>query len=165
MTSINPKVVICGSFKEIEGIKRIRSLIESILFIEYGYCLVSRNIPSFVSGTYVYPTDQHIEDSQPLIDIHHHGKGEETQESYELRYKMMEAYFKAIDSCDLVFVYNLKDGKEYIGSGTMMEIGYAHARNKAIWFLLKPTDDNILSMFKGRPSYLLETVPDAKGSN
>jgi len=78
---------------------------------------------------------------------------------------MMEAYFKAIDSCDLVFVYNLKDGKEYIGSGTMMEIGYAHARNKAIWFLLKPTDDNILSMFKGRPSYLLETVPDAKGSN
>jgi nucleoside 2-deoxyribosyltransferase len=106
----------------------------------------------------VYPTDEHLEDSKPCIQIHHEGIGDETDKSIELRNNLMNLYFKAIDDCDLVFIYNLKDGKEHIGAGALMELGYAHAKNKKIYFLLKPTEANVLSMFAGNPEYLLEML-------
>jgi hypothetical protein len=135
-------IVICGSFKNHEEIRRFAVFLKRIIRFNGG-------------DLDVYPTQEHIDNSMPLIKIHHNGEGQETEQTYELRHKMMTLYFKAIEESKMVIIYNLKDGLEHIGSGALMELGYAHALEKDIWFLVKPTDDNVLSMFKGQPNIIL----------
>ncbi len=135
-------IVICGSFKNHDEIRRFAVFLKRIV----GLNNVDLD---------VYPTREHIENSMPLIKIHHHGEGQETQETYDLRHRLMMLYFKAIKESDVVVIYNLKDGLEHIGSGALMELGYAHALEKDIWFLVKPSDDNVLSMFEGHPNIIL----------
>ena len=134
-------VVICGSFKNHEDIRRLA------VFLKRVICFNGADLD-------VYPTQKHIDDSMPLIKIHHHNEGQESKETYELRSRMMDLYFRAIKESDIVLIYNIKDGDEHIGSGALMELGYAHALRKEIWFLVKPTDDNVLSMFEGEPKYV-----------
>ena len=93
----------------------------------------------------VFPSDVHLRSSELCIEAHHKGKGE-TEETIELRSKLMQRYFEMIDDADLVVVVNEKNGQEYYGVGTMIELGYAFAKKKVVRFKRKPTDANIMSL-------------------
>jgi len=120
------KIVIAGSFAEADKILRLREVL-------------------MIQKHDVFPTPEHVEESRIPIEAHHKGKGE-TINSLSIRANLMRRYFQKIKECDILFVMNEKNGKEYIGLGTAFEIGYAYALNKKVVFYHKPTDGNTLSM-------------------
>jgi nucleoside 2-deoxyribosyltransferase len=136
------KIVVCGSFGDLEFFYKI---LES-LKINYG-------------AENVFPNKEHMEKSMPCI-LAHHILAKETDNTIVTRASLMNNYFKKIEESDLVFVINEKNGEEYYGTGTTIEIGYALARGKNIGFIRQPTDSNILSLlriinenhYNGRPS-------------
>lgn len=93
----------------------------------------------------VFPNVDHLERSRPCIEAHHEGKGE-TTETVKIRSELMKAYFNQIDKADLIVIVNEKKGREYYGVGTTIELGYAFAKDKRIYFTMKPTNPNILSL-------------------
>ena len=125
------KVVVCGSYGDLEG---FRSVLETFRKI-YG----SKN---------VFPTEEHLVESSPCIEAHHQNKGE-TEDSLELRAKLMQRYFEHIDKAGLIIVVNEKHGKEHYGTGTAIEIGYAYAKGKTIRFARTPKENaNIVSLLR-----------------
>ena len=124
------RIVVCGSYGDLDYFLQIlRSFQE-----KYG-------------TSNVFPNKDHIERSKPCIYAHHVLK-EETDETLIIRARLMQKYFAAIDDSDLVIVINEKAGQEHYGVGTIIEMGYAHARGKKIFFTREPTNSNILSLLK-----------------
>jgi nucleoside 2-deoxyribosyltransferase len=62
----------------------------------------------------------------------------------------MKIYFDHIDRAEVVVIMNEKGGREYYGTGTTIELGYALARHKKIAFTRRPTDSNILSLMRSK---------------
>ena len=124
------KVVICGSFGDLEGFMQVLYDLQE----KYG-------------TSNVFPGKEHLEKSNPCIFAHHVTE-KETEETLIIRSKLMESYFDNIDNADLVVILNEKNGHEHYGIGTTMELGYAYARGKKICFTKQPTNANILSLLK-----------------
>lgn len=122
------KVVICGSYGDMEGFLDILEHFRR----KFG----SQNI---------FPDREHLRQSKPCIKAHHESWNE-SEVTIMLRAKLMKSYFTHIDNADLVVIRNEKNGKEYYGTGTTVELGYALARGKKVHFTRKPTDSNILSL-------------------
>jgi nucleoside 2-deoxyribosyltransferase len=122
------KVVICGSYGDIEGFLKVLEHFQK----EYG-------------EVNVFPNIEHLRQSEPCIEAHH-GSKNETEETITTRSKLMKIYFDHIEHADLVIIRNEKNGEEYYGVGTTIELGYALAKGKKIRFTRKPADSNILSL-------------------
>ena len=72
-------------------------------------------------------------------------------------YQAVLTCFKKIDDCDLIYIIN-KGG--YVGKNTLIDIGYAFARNKPI-YALEPIDDlAVMSLVKAviSPIQLVELL-------
>jgi len=93
----------------------------------------------------VFPDNRHMELSKPCIEAHH-GSSVETQETIARRSELMKNYFAQIDDADLVVIINEKNGEEYYGIGTAIELGYSLAKDKKILFVRQPTNSNIVSL-------------------
>jgi nucleoside 2-deoxyribosyltransferase len=128
------KVVVCGSYGDIGSFTRLLKRIQK----NYG----SEN---------VFPDEDHLEKAKPSI-FAHHITIKESEETIDVRSKLMLAYFDRIDKADLVIIMNEKSGREYYGVGTMMELGYALAKSKKICLTKQPTNPNILSLLKMCPN-------------
>ncbi len=124
------KVVVCGSYGDLEGFLEVLAACQE----KYGL-------------SNVFPNKEHMEKSMPCIFAHHVIE-RETEVSIATRAKLMESYFVNIDTADLVVVHNEKNGNEYYGTGTTVELGYAFAKGKKICFTRQPTNSNILSLLK-----------------
>jgi nucleoside 2-deoxyribosyltransferase len=124
------KVVVCGSYGDLEGFLEILRACQE----KYGI-------------TNVFPNKDHIEKSMQCIFAHHVIQ-KETENTIATRAKLMESYFINIDTADLVVVRNEKNGNEHYGTGTTIELGYAFARGKKIFFTRQPTNSNVLSLLK-----------------
>ena len=122
------KVVLCGSYGNLNR-----------------FLGALRQLKETYSSDNVFPTKDHLKESKSCIEAHHGGKGE-TAETLTRRSELMMEYFRRIDDADLVVILNEKEGKEYYGVGTMIELGYAVAKKKKIVFVRKPSDSNILSL-------------------
>jgi len=134
------KIVVCGSYGDIKGFLKVLERFQR----ELG----KQN---------VFPDEQHLRESKPCIEAHH-GLGEETSATLMTRSRLMKVYFRQIDLADLVVVRNEKNGKEYYGTGTAIELGYAIAKGKRILFTRKPTNSNILSLMNNLESNGKECV-------
>jgi len=122
------KVVVCGSYGDLET-----------------FCEVLEKERQEFGKENVFPTDDHLRESQICIEAHHLGKGE-TRKTVEQRAMLMQRYFDHIDEADLVVVVNEKKGQEHYGIGTMMEVGYAFAIGKNMNFIRVVTDSNVRSL-------------------
>jgi len=126
------RIVVCGSYGDME------------CFLE-----VLEHYRQRYGGQNVFPNNEHLELSRPCIEAHHGQKGE-TEDTTITRSRLMKAYFEQIDHADLIVVMNEKNGEEYYGVGTTLELGYAFAKGKRIHFTRKPTNPNILSLINGQ---------------
>jgi nucleoside 2-deoxyribosyltransferase len=124
------RVVVCGSFGDLEGFMKTLDACQE----KYGF-------------SNVFPNKDHMEKSMQCIFAHHVIE-KEAENTITTRATLMESYFANIDNADLVVVRNEKNGFEYYGTGTTIELGYAFARGKKICFTKKPTNSNILSLMK-----------------
>ncbi len=124
------KVVVCGSFGDLEGFLQILQICQHT----YGI-------------TNVFPNKDHMEKSMPCI-FAHHVMEKETENTVTTRAELMKDYFNNIDAADLVVFVNEKNGQEYYGTGTTIELGYAFSKNKKIFFTMQPTNPNLLSLLK-----------------
>ena len=124
------KVVICGSYGDLKGFLQVLRIFQE----NYG-----------ISN--VFPNKEHMEKSMPCI-FAHHVMEKETESTISARAKLMEAYFKNIEAADSIVVVNEKNGQEYYGTGTTIELGYALAKGKRLLFTRQPTNPNILSLLK-----------------
>jgi Nucleoside 2-deoxyribosyltransferase len=124
------QVVVCGSFGDLEGFLQCLHIFQA----KYG-------------TANVFPNKEHMEASMPCI-LAHHVLEKETDKTIVKRAQLMETYFKRIDAADLIVVVNQKNGEEYYGTGTTIEIGYALARGKRVHFIKEPTNPNILSLMR-----------------
>jgi nucleoside 2-deoxyribosyltransferase len=126
------KVVVCGSYGDMKTfIKTLNSCRR-----KYG----AQN---------VFPDEEHLRRSSPCIESHHGNKGE-TEATIETRSRLMKIYFEQIDHADLIVIMNEKNGEEYYGVGTTLELGYAFAKSKIIHFTREPANPNILSLINGQ---------------
>jgi nucleoside 2-deoxyribosyltransferase len=126
------RVVVCGSYGDMQRFK------ETLTHVREKFGVDN-----------VFPDEEHLERSAPCVEAHHKGKGE-SYETLKLRSEPMQKYFSQIDRADLVLIVNEKNGEEYYGVGTTVELGYAFAKKKRIEFTTKPTNANILSLLKLR---------------
>ncbi len=124
------KIVVCGSYGDMDHFLEVLAGLQD----KYG-----------VSN--VFPDNDHMEKSLPCI-FRHHVIDRDTTNTTIARSRLMESYFSHIDSADMVVILNEKDGEEYYGVGTTIELGYAFARGKRICFTKQPTNSNILSLLK-----------------
>jgi nucleoside 2-deoxyribosyltransferase len=124
------KVVVCGSYGDLEG------FLETLRFYQETYGVMN-----------VFPNTSHMEKSLPCI-FAHHVMDKDTDATIGARASLMESYFENIDRADFVIINNQKNGVEYYGTGTTMELGYAFAKGKSIVFTRQPTNSNILSLIK-----------------
>jgi nucleoside 2-deoxyribosyltransferase len=124
------KIVLCGSYGDLDNFLKVLANLQQ----KYG-------------ASNVFPDSDHIEKSMPCIFAHHVIE-RDTAKTTIARSRLMESYFRHIDSADLVVLLNEKDGEEYYGVGTTIELGYAIAKGKRIRFTRQPTDSNILSLLK-----------------
>ncbi len=122
------KVVICGSYGDL---KRFQEILE-----QYRKKYGKNN---------VFPSNEHLKQSEPCIESHH-GKNNETNETLMIRSKLMNDYFDQIEKADIIVINNEKNGMEYYGIGTTIELGFAYARKKRIIFTKDPTNPNIRSL-------------------
>jgi nucleoside 2-deoxyribosyltransferase len=122
------KVVVCGSYGD------LKVFLNWLTWYQQQY-----------GKENVFPTIQHLRDSESCINAHHKGQGE-TDQTLELRSQLMRRYFDRIGEADLVVIVNEKHGKEHYGTGTTIEIGYAFAKGKQIKFTRTPTNANVLSL-------------------
>lgn len=129
------KVVVCGTYQDIRRFKEI----------------LSRFRKEFGKGN-VFPDEEHLERSAPCVEAHHKGK-RETSETIKLRSELMRKYFSQMDDADLIVIVNEKNGEEYYGVGTTIELGYAVAKYKRIEFTMKPTNSNIVSLLSLQSSW------------
>lgn len=121
------KAVIIGSFGDL---KTIYSAIRAV--IRAGHEVTQ-------------PTVEHINASIACAEADSGGGGD-TEETIKLRARLMKEYWEFIKECEIVYVANLKFGEEYIGIGTAIDVGYAHALGKKIVFFKEPTNSNMKSM-------------------
>jgi len=128
------KVVVCGSYGDFNT------------FVE----LLDYTRKHFETEQ-VFPDQAHLDEAQPSI-MAHHVTNVETAETVDVRSKLMMHYFQAIDKADVVIVMNEKNGREYYGTGTMLELGYALAKSKIIYLTRHPTNPNIMSLLKIFPN-------------
>lgn len=128
------KVVVCGSFGDFDR------FLEVLKYVRRNFGL-----------TNVFPDDEHLKKAEPSIMAHHVTK-KETEETISARSKLMLVYFEQIDKADIIIIVNEKEGQEYYGTGTMMELGYALAKSKNIFLTKPPTNPNILSLLKACPN-------------
>jgi nucleoside 2-deoxyribosyltransferase len=126
------KVVVCGSYGD------MKTFIETL-----NSCRRKHGAQN------VFPDEEHLRCSSPCIEAHHGKKGE-TEATIETRSRLMKIYFEQIDHADLIVIMNEKNGEEYYGVGTTLELGYAFAKGKIIHFTRKPTNPNILSLINGQ---------------
>lgn len=126
------RVVVCGSYGD------MRTFTEAL-----NSCKLRHGAQN------VFPDEKHLQRSSPCIEAHHVRK-EETESTIEARSRLMKVYFEQIDHADLVVIVNEKNGKEYYGVGTTLELGYAFAKGKMLHFKRKPTNPNILSLINGQ---------------
>jgi nucleoside 2-deoxyribosyltransferase len=124
------KVVVCGSYGDLERFYKVLTACQE----KYG-------------ASNVFPDKKHMEKSIPCI-FAHHVVAKETDESISNRSKLMQSYFTHIDCADLIIIVNEKNGSEHYGVGTTIELGYAFAKGKSIFFTRPPTNSNILSLMK-----------------
>jgi nucleoside 2-deoxyribosyltransferase len=63
-------------------------------------------------------------------------------------------YFKQIDEADIVIIKNEKNGEEYCGVGTTLELGYAFAKGKMVLLTKRPTNPNLCVFYEILPTTL-----------
>jgi nucleoside 2-deoxyribosyltransferase len=129
------KVVICGSYGDFNGFIEVLHRAQ----LSYGV-------------TNVFPNQEHLEKAMPSI-FAHHVTNAESEQTTTVRSQLMLEYFHQIDRADLVIIINEKNGREYYGTGTTMELGYALAKSKKICLTKQPTNPNIKSLLK-MPTYI-----------
>lgn len=119
MLSIHPTCVIIGSFSNTNEILAEIQRLERLHF----------NV--------IMPTREWLDRMDKLMGS---CSGDFT-DSVKLAYKRvhMETYFRMIRQADFIYVYNQKEGKEYYGLNTSIEIGYAHCLGKAFTSKLPAT--------------------------
>ena len=125
------KVVVCGSYGDM-----------TTFYETLNSCRRKHGLQN------VFPNEEHLQRSSPCIEAHHGNKGE-TKGTIDTRTALMKIYFEHIDYADLIVIVNEKNGEEYYGVGTTLELGYAFAKDKTICFTRKPTNPNILSLING----------------
>ena len=95
-------------------------------------------------GHIVFPTEEHFRKS-PMVQ-HHRDGHVLTEQELKQCWERMQDYFRAIDDCNVLIIFNEKRGEEHYGTGAMIELGYALARGKQVWLYRQPTDENIRAM-------------------
>lgn len=137
------KAVVCGSFSNLGLINKV---IEQLK--EEGYD--------------VFPSEEWFEFCKYAIHMTHKRK-EEDKRSLYLKYQAQRIYAHNVMGADLIYFVNEKNGKEYYGVGSTIELGIAlvnyldlefEAERPKIRFHRPPTDPNIrawfeVSVFKG----------------
>lgn len=95
----------------------------------------------------VLPTQEHFDRMLKTMGASNACSGTEMSKTLRLKKSLnMEMYFRAIKESDIVHVFNLKNGKEYYGFNTLIEIGVAHALGKKITCFISPTVPEIKSL-------------------
>jgi nucleoside 2-deoxyribosyltransferase len=90
----------------------------------------------------IFPTEEYLESFDEC------GRVSLDENNTTKRAEREKTYLEHVKECGMLYVYNMKNGKEYIGRSTAMEIGYALALNKRIIFHTKPNDPIFLSLTK-----------------
>jgi len=116
------KAVIVGSFSNPSAILAVRDVLR-----KHGYD--------------AYPDEEHFKQLDELV------KNSNSKEYAVKRLQLMQKFLKKLQEADLVYVFNQKDGKEYIGVGASFDIGYSLALNKKIVFHQPPSDPNMYSIY------------------
>ena len=119
MIDSKPKVVIIGSFSDHQAIlaeiERLSKIYDVIMPSKEWFERINK-LMGTCSGK--------LEDERVLA----------------LKRIHMDVYFNAIKQANLIHVYNVKNGKEYYGINTLLEIGYALACGKLLSSKIKPTE-------------------------
>jgi len=115
------KVTIISSWSDLDLVRKVRS------DLEYrGYKVIA-------------PTEEWLRFCIATIKIHREKRGKEPEWAAQEKALNMMKYFKFIEESDFVYVINVKDGKEYYGLNTSMEIGVALWLGKPIVTHIPPT--------------------------
>ena len=124
MKDLRPKVVIIGSFSN------PNALIEE------------KNRLARQGFNVIMPTPEWFEKCKGWLTEHHsHNARTPSSDIVVMKHLHMHEYFRWIDQASFVHVYNEKDGKEYYGYNTVIEIGYCIAKGIPMTSKLPPTVD------------------------
>ena len=119
------KVVVIGSYSDT---KLIGKVINELVKRGFG----------------VFPQGEEFKDLAKII------ASSETRavsdETMERRRSVNLKFMDEIRECDFVYVFNEKDGEEYIGPGTLMQMGFAIGARKPIFFYREPHIEEVLSL-------------------
>ncbi len=119
------KIVVCGSYSDIRTIGKVINELQ-------------------LRGFETFPNQEYLKElAQTFKESEKHAVSNLTMKKRrEINLKFMDE----IKGSDVVFVFNEKDGKEYIGPGTLMQIGYAVGLKKPIFFYREPHIEEVLSL-------------------
>jgi len=119
------KIVVCGSYSDVKVIEKVISELKA------------RGFDVFPSQEYLKELGQAFEesDSSVVSDL-----------TMKKRRQINSKFIDEIRECDVVFVFNEKNGEEYIGPGTLMQMGYAVGLKKPIFFYREPHIEEVLSL-------------------
>jgi len=134
-------VFLIGSFKFYKDMQNIQKK------------LTSANIPCFIPQP-----SKHRDPNEPskfLPSTQQQPKETLLKDAYEATTRC----FKKIDESNIIYIIN-KDG--YVGKSTLLDIGYAHAKNKQIYALEPLEDLAVLSLIKEvvQPDKLIEIAKE-----
>ena len=95
-------------------------------------------------GFEVFPSGEEFENLAKIIQLSdEHAVSDKTMKKIR---KVFDRFMDEIRESDFVYVFNEKDGKEYIGSGTLMQIGFTLGLKKPIFFFREPHIEEVLSL-------------------
>lgn len=127
---MKPKVTVISSFSNPERVLQEVKRLEETYDVEI-----------------VLPTKEHFERMLKTMGANNACSGTKMEEQTRLKKSLnMEMYFRAIRESDIVHIFNVKDGQEYYGANTLIEIGVAHCLGKKITCYIPPTIPEIKSL-------------------
>jgi len=127
---MKPKVTLISSFSNPEAVLKEVKRLEETYDVEI-----------------VLPTLQHFDRMLKTMGASNACSGTKMSETLRLKKSLnMEMYFRAIRESDIVHIYNVKNGKEYYGFNTLIEVGVAHALGKKITCSIPPIVPEIKSL-------------------
>jgi hypothetical protein len=95
----------------------------------------------------ILPTEEHFKRTQKVMGEGKTCSGTVMSESNRIQKSLsMEMYFRAIRESDIVHIFNIKNGQEYYGVNTLIEVGVAHSFGKKITCTIPPTVPEIKSL-------------------
>lgn len=124
------KVTICGSWSDLDKIFDIKKKLE-----EHGYIVIA-------------PNTDWLYFCRKEIQAHHINRGNETDINARKKALNLLHYFDFIKESNFIYVYNMKNDKQYIGLNTAMEIGVALWLGKPVYFYTQPVDYELRELAK-----------------